>query len=277
MDFTNWASTLEQSLKNSASTFSEFLPKLIGALILVVLGYLLAKLVSYATVRLLGLMGLDRLLGRTAIQTILERSGTKKSAPEIIGLAGFWIIFLLFLISATETLGLSTLSQALTGVAYYFPKIAIALLIIILGLLAANFVRELIHLACTSAGIPQGPILAQAFYVAAILLIVVTAVNQLGIDTTLLNSTLIILVAGIIAGAALSFGLGAKTAVANLIAAHYLEPVFKIGQHVRAGEIHGEIVAISPIAIIIETGEGRVVLPASHFIEQASVITHTKP
>lgn len=277
MDFTNWASTLEQSVITSTSTFIAFLPKLVGALILLLLGYALAKLVSYATVRILGLMGLDRLLSRTAIPTILERSGTKKSVPEIIGMAGFWVIFLLFLISATETLGLSTLSLALTGVAYYFPKIAIALLIIILGLLAANFVRELINLACTSAGIPQGAILAQVFYVAAILLIVVTAVNQLGIDTTLLNSTLIILVAGIISGAALSFGLGAKTAVANLIAAHYLEPVFRIGQHVRAGDVHGEIVGITPIAIIIETGEGRVILPASHFIEQASVISNIKP
>lgn len=273
MDLTNWATTLEQSVMTSASTFIAFLPKLFGAFLLMVLGYGLAKLIRFATVRILGLMGFDRLIGRTAIQTVLERSGTKRSAREIVGLVGFWIIFLFFLISATETLGLSALSLALTGLAYYLPKIAIALLIIILGILAANFVRELINLACTSAGISQGAILAQAFYVAAILLIVVTAVNQLGIDTTLLNNTLIILVAGIIAGAALSFGLGAKTAVANLIAAHYLEPVFRIGQHIRAGDIHGEIVAMTPIAIIIETGDGRVIFPASHFIEQASVIS----
>ncbi len=273
MNWTDWATTLEQSVITSASTFIAFLPKLLGALILVLLGYGIGKIVSFATNRVLGMMGLNRFLARTALQAVLERSATKKTVTELVGLALFWVIFLLFLISATETLGLSTLSLALTGLAYYLPRVGVALLIIVLGLLAANFIRELIHLACTKAGIAQGLILAQAFYVAAILLIVVTAINQLGVDTTLLNSTLIILVAGIISGSALSFGLGARTAVANLIAAHYLQPVLRVGQKVRAGQVQGEVVAITPIAIILDTAEGRVVIPASHFIENVPIIT----
>lgn len=87
--------------------------------------------------------------------------------------------------------------------------------------------------------------MAQAFYLVAILLVVVTAINQLGVDTTLLNSTITLVIAGLIGGAAISFGLGAKTAVANLIAAHYLQPVLRVGQKVRVGNLHGVVVAAS--------------------------------
>ena len=272
MTLPDWATKLQESLTVSAALLFAFLPKLLGAVVLLVMGYLLAKVVGFATGRLLGLLGFDRLLARTAIPGVLERAGTRRPPSQVLGILAFWIIFLLFLISATETLGLARLSEALTSLTYYLPKLGIAVLIVVLGLLAANFVRELIVMACRTAGIPQGAILAQSFYVAAILLTFVTAINQLGIDTTLLNTTLLILVSGIIAGAALSFGLGARTAVANLIASHYLQPVLRVGQRVRTSAYTGDIVAVTPVAVILDTEEGRVVVPASHFMDQAPTI-----
>lgn len=267
MNLTDWATKLQESVMMSAALVFAFVPKVLGAAFLLLLGYGLGKLVGFTTGRVLALLGFDRLLGRTAIPGVLERAGTRKPTSHILGMLVFWIVFLLFLISATETLGLARLSEALTSLAYYLPKVGIATLIIVLGLLAANFVRELIIMACRTAGIAQGAILGQAFHVAAILLIFVTAINQLGVDTTLLNTTLVILVAGIIGGSALSFGLGARSAVANLIAAHYLQPVLRVGQKVHSTAFTGEIVAVTPVAIILDTEEGRVVVPASHFMD----------
>ena len=270
----DWAEHITQSFTTSVSDVMSFLPTLFEAVLLLLLGFLLAKLVGIAVTRLLQLFGLDRLLGRTAIQTLLERSGTKKRISEILGITGFWVIFLLFLISASKTVGLAIVSEGLTSLAYYIPKVGIAILILILGLMAANFVRELILLACSTAGVVQGAIVAQAFYVAGILLVVVTAINELGIDTGLLNNTIILLVAGLIAGAALSFGLGSRAAVSNLIAAHYLQSVVRVGVKVRMGTIHGTVVAMTPVSVILETEEGRVVIPASQFNETTAVISN---
>ena len=269
----DWAEHMTQSFATSVSDVMSFLPTLFEAGLLLLLGFLLAKLVGLAVTRLLQLFGLDRLLGRTAIQTLLERSGTKKQISEILGVTGFWVIFLLFLISASKTVGLAIVSEGLTSLAYYIPKVGIAILILILGLMAANFVRELILLACSTAGIVQGAIVAQAFYVAGILLVIVTAINELGIDTGLLNNTIILLVAGLIAGAALSFGLGSRSAVSNLIAAHYLQSVVRVGVKVRMGPIQGTVVAMTPVSVILETEEGRVVIPASQFNETTAVIS----
>ncbi|MDR4493054.1 MAG: hypothetical protein R3B74_01275 [Nitrospirales bacterium] len=274
MTMFDWVQGLTDAVTASLTQIVAFLPTVILALMLLGLGYLLARVVSIFVTRLLQLMGFDRLLSRTAIQTLLERSGTKQKSSEILGMIGFWIIFLVFLIKASDTLQLTMVSDALTTIAYYIPKIGIAVLVLILGLIAANFVRELITMTCSSAGITHGTMVAQAVYVAVVLLIVVTAIDALGINKDLLNNTIVILLAGLIGGAALSFGLGSRTAVANLIAAHYLGSVVRVGMTVKIGENQGTVVAVTPISVVLETIEGRVVVPASQFTESTAVITH---
>lgn len=269
-----WVEGLTDAVTASLTQIVAFLPTVILAFMLLALGYLLARVVSIVVTRLLQLMGFDRLLSRTAVQTLLERSGTKQKSSEILGMIAFWIIFLVFLIKASDTLQLTMVSDALTTIAYYIPKIGIAVLVLILGLIAANFVRELITMTCSSAGITHGTMVAQAVYVAVVLLIVVTAIDALGIDTDLLNNTIVILLAGLIGGAALSFGLGSRAAVANLIAAHYLGSVVRVGMTVKIGDNHGTVVAVTPISVVLETVEGRVVVPASQFTESTAVITH---
>jgi hypothetical protein len=229
-----WWEGLAEAVTGSLSQILAFLPTIILAIMLLGLGYVLARVVSIATTRFLQLVGFDRLLNRTAVQTLLERSGTKQKVSEILGMIGFWIIFLVFLIKASDILGLTS----------------------------------------SSAGITHGTIVAQAVYVAVVLLIVVTAIDALGIDTELLNNTIVILLAGLIGGAALSFGLGSRNAVANLIAAHYLGSVVRVGMTVKIGETQGTVVTVTPISVVLETREGRVIIPASQFSEATAVITH---
>ncbi len=276
LTMTGWWEGLAEAVTNSLSQIIAFVPTIILAILLLGLGYLLAKVVSIGTIRFLQLVGFDKLINRTAVQTLLERSGTKQKISEILGMIGFWIIFLVFLIKASDTLGLSMASDALTGLANYIPKIGIAVLVLIIGLIAANFVRELITMTCSSAGITHGTMVAQAVYVAVVLLIVVTAIDVLGIDTQLLNNTIVILLAGLIGGAALSFGLGSRNAVANLIAAHYLSPVVRVGMTVKVGATKGTVVAVTPISVVVETLEGRVIIPASQFSESTAVISHSE-
>jgi hypothetical protein len=267
-----WVNGLAEAVTASLTQIVAYLPTVILALMLLGLGYVFAQVASIVITRLLQLMGFDRLLNRTAVQVLLERSGTKMKISEILGMIGFWVIFLVFLIKASDTLSLTMVSDALTSIAYYIPKVGIAVLVLLLGLIAANFVRELITMTCSSAGIAHGTMVAQAVYVAVVLLIVVTAIDALGINTELLNNTIVILLAGLIGGAALSFGMGSRTAVANLIAAHYLGAVVRVGMLVKIGEHQGTVVAVTPISVVLETREGRVIVPASQFTEVTAVI-----
>lgn len=273
MDLSAWTSTFQKSLVANFHLFMAYLPKALGALLLLGLGVILGKVVAAGLRRILQFAGVDRLLSGTGLMALIRQTGSKRTVSQIISGAAYWVIFLLFLISATETLELALLSKALTGVAYYLPRLGFATLIVILGLLAANFIRELITLACTSAGIRQGSIIAQTVYVAATLLVLVTAINELGIDTSLFNQIIVIIVAGLIAGAALSFGFGARSAVGNLIAAHYLQPIVRIGEQIQVGSHYGTVTSVTPMVVVLETERGRVIIPASYFTETSSVIS----
>ena len=100
----------------------------------------------------------------------------------------------------------------------------------------------------------------------------VVAVDQLGIEVSFLVIAVSIALAASLGAAALAFGLGARTAVSNIIATHYLARTYEVGQRVRVGEHEGRIAEISPTAVILETGEGRVHIPAKEFSEQISTL-----
>jgi len=272
MDIAMWSKTLQESFEASLTLFMTYLPKTIGAVMLLGLGVLLGKIVEAGISRVLNMIGVDRLLSGTGILALLQKTGSKKTISQIVGLLGFWAIFLLFLISAAEALNLSLLSETLTGLVNYLPKIGMATLILVLGLLATNFVRDLISVACDSSGIRQGRIIAQTVYVAATLLVLVTAINELGIDTSLLNQIIVLVIAGMIAGSALSFGFGSRSAVRNLIAAHYIQPIVRMGEKIQVGNYYGTVTAVTPMVVVLDTERGRVVIPAAQFTEVASII-----
>ncbi len=272
MDIVNWSTTLQESFSSSLKLFMTFLPKGVGALMLLGLGILLGKIVSTGISRGLTMLGIDRFLGGTGLLALLQKVGSKKTVSQILGLVGFWMVFLLFLISAAEALNLALLSETLTGLIHYLPKIGMATLILILGILATNFVRDLILAACETSGFRQGAIVAQTVYVAGTLLVLVTTINELGIDTSLLNQIIVIVIAGLIAGSALSFGFGSRSAVKNLIAAHYIQPIVRLGETIQVGNYVGTVTAVTPMIVVLDTQKGRVVIPAAQFTEVTSII-----
>lgn len=272
MDIAIWTKAMQESLESSVTLFMTYLPKTLGALMLLGLGILLGKIIEAGSSRILNMIGIDRWLSGTGLLSLIQKTGSNRSISQIVGLLGFWLVFLLFLISATEALSLALLSETLTMLVHYLPKIGMATLILILGLLATNFVRDIIAVACDSSGIQQSTIIAQTVYIAATLLVIVTAINELGIDTSLLNQIIVLVIAGLIAGSALSFGFGSRSAVKNLIAAHYIQPVVRIGEKIQIENYSGTVTAVTPMIVVLDTERGRVVIPAAQFTEVTSVI-----
>jgi small-conductance mechanosensitive channel len=108
--------------------------------------------------------------------------------------------------------------------------------------------------------------------IAILFAVCLIAVGQLGIDITLLTAILSVVVAAVLGAFALAFGLGARTAVSNIIGAHYLRQTFETGHMVRLGAIEGTVTAITSTAVVIRAPEGQVIIPAKQFSEHVSVL-----
>ena len=270
MDYTQWVAAFEAGLADLVRRLTEFLPSLLGAVALLVGGWLLARLLRGLIRRLA--RHFDWLLGSRIVTGTLRRFGVDRSAAEVVGAIVFWAVLLFFLTAATETLGLPVIATWIAGLSYYLPRVLVGLLILLAGLLAGSLAGDAVRRAAAAAGVAQAELLGQAAQLAILLIAVVTAVEQVGIDTAFLTS-LVTIVIGVVAGAAaLAFALGARAHVGNLIAAHYLRQVYRTGQTVKVAGVEGRLAEILPTAAVLETEEGRVLVPAAEFSEKVSVL-----
>jgi hypothetical protein len=270
VNYSQWGEALRGGLVELVRKLVEYLPGLLGALALLLGGWILARLLRRLIVSLASRFGWlleSRFTGRA-----MKRLGVERRASEVVGSIVFWAVLLVFIMAATETLGVPVIATWIGGLSYYLPRMIAGLLILFAGLLAGNLAGEAIRRAAQAAGFAQAALLGQAARLAILLIAVVTAVEQLGIDTAFLTATIAILFGAIVGGAALAFGLGARAHVGNLIAAHYLRQVYREGQTVRVAEVEGRLAEIIPTAAVIETDEGRVLVPAGEFSENVSVL-----
>ena len=274
MDFATYSAALRATLADVTGTARVFLPNLLGAAAVLVGGWLLARLLQSIGTRLM--RRFDPLARRSNVEGALQRIGVQRPLSEVTGRFVFWTVFLFFVAGATEAFGLPVLSTWVTGVAFFLPRIAAALLVLLAGVLIANFVRDAIRAASATANVSYGEPLAQVVRTVMIGVAVLIAVNELGIDITILTVALGVVLGATFGGVALAFGLGARTAVSNIIGSHYIRQIVRVGQTVRLGVVQGEIEAITPTSVVLRNADGRLIVPAKEFSEAVSTLLVTR-
>lgn len=191
---------------------------------------------------------------------------------DAVGRAVYWLVVVCAVMAATETLGLPVVTAWLSGVATFLPRIAVAIMIIALGTVAARVTRHVVTSTASAANVAAAERLGRVAELTALLATVLVAIEQLGIEISFLKATLLVMLAGLLLGAALAFGFGGRDLVANILSAHYVHRLYQVGQVVRVDGVEGRIVRITETAVILECGEGDVAIPARTFAESRSTL-----
>jgi small-conductance mechanosensitive channel len=268
MEYSELIAAVRDSFTGVAVWLRAQQPKLLGAAALLVVGWLLAvvmRLLASRLVQALGKLVPGRVLRRGLPQLTLERQ-----VSDIIGLIVFWVVLLFFAAAAAEALGLQVLSTLLAGLGFYLPRLVGAVLIAVFGLVIGNLARDAVTAGAAAAGAPFAPAAGQIVRAAILAASALIAVAELGIDITLLTVALAVTLLAVLGAFALAFGLGARTAVSNIIGAHYLRQTFEAGQLVRFGDVEGMIAAITATTVVVRVSDGSVVIPAKQFTEAIS-------
>ena len=193
-----------------------------------------------------------------------------------VGRAVYWLVIVCAVMAATETLGLPVVTAWLSGVATFLPRIAVAILIVALGTVAARVTRHLVTSTAGAANVSSGERLGRVTEMTLLLGTALVAIEQLGIEISFLKATLLILLAGLLLGAALAFGFGGRDLVANILSAHYVHRLYQVGQIIRIDGLEGRIVRITETAVILECPEGDVSIPARTFADVRSTLVVRK-
>lgn len=245
-----------------------FLPKIIVAILIILLGFLIAKLIKTIFVRFIN--KIDRLVPNKMIKEKIRTYIIEKPIAKFISGFVYWILIFFFLIIATETLGLPIVTAWLGEIIGYLPKLFSALIIVVVGIIGGMILRDLVTTAAHSAGIAYGAVLGRFVQIVVALTSILIGIHQIGIDIALLEGVFMLIIGGVLLAAALSFGLGAKVSVSNILACFYLQKIYKIGDMIKIGDKEGKIINVTSVAVILETPEGQTYIPAHAFNKENS-------
>ena len=264
MDVEYWTTTLTSTIARVAGRILDFLPTVLGAAFILLVGWFFAWLLSY-TGRHLVEIGLRNLSKSRPLRTRFLRSIDQQSISRVVGKTIFWMVLLFFLTVALETLGLSAVSNVIGYITAYIPRLLAGLAIVFAGVWIGELARVFSSRLAASSGLGRSDLLGRLAQFVVILLSVIIASEQLGIDNTILITLTITIIAGLLGAAALAFGLGAKRTAANIIAVHYLRRDYAVGESVSIDDVEGTITDISATAVKLDSKQGQVMIPADRF------------
>jgi len=272
------ASSLQSSLYETYEAFVDkvlnSLPELLGALVLLAVGWAVAYVVRIAVQKLI--TGLDSFLPPALRVEWLRSSALRVSYAKMLGRVAFWAVMLFFIAAAANLIGWSLFTDWTQSVVRFLPQLITGMIIIFAGILLGSGVGSITTRAAASAKFQRPELIGRVSQLAIVFTMAIIGVEQLGINVHFLTESLVVIVGVFFAGGALAFGLGARTLAANVIGAQNCRKTCRIGQEVSIRGITGTVAEITATTIILETSAGQAVVPAGIFDQEISLIA-TKP
>ncbi|MEM9173041.1 MAG: mechanosensitive ion channel domain-containing protein [Pseudomonadota bacterium] len=239
------------------------------AIVLLIIGHFVAKLLGYLVAKILAKVGIDKLGDKAGLGDMAERGGFDMSVSSVFGKVIYWLIFLSFLISASDALGLDRISDTVNGLVAYLPKLIGAMLVLLIGLFAAQGVRSVVEAALGSINLGYEKAVGGLVYGIVVIVVLSLAVGQLEVETDLLNQVISIVLMACAAAVALAMGLGTRDVAGNIVAGVYARDLYQPGKTISVGDTRGTIIEVGATSILVDTGEGRQVsIPNSRLIEE---------
>lgn len=248
------------------------LPRIGGALVLLVVGLVIARFVGRLARRALASVGGDELAERYRVHEVLARVGIQPPLSRLVGRVVWIVLAIVVVFAAVSLLGLGALSASLNAIILFLPKLVIALALVVAGAIVAQVVGDWIDRLAVQMGF-GGPVgrIVQAVVFAIFIL---TALAQVGISTEFLTLLVAIVFVAAAFTVALAFGLGSRDVARQVSAGRYVGASFRIGQTISVDEIRGEIVALENAATVLRADDGETVRIPNHLLLESVVTLH---
>jgi len=271
------SAVLENARRAAARSLTEiidYLPTLLGAFIILLVGWGVARLLRAGTNRAGDKINrlLDRVFRSGRLAQFRLSSRMLSALAEVI----FWLTLFVFVSIAARAAGLTTFATWLDRMTASLPNIVAGVLVIIVGFFLGEIARNLATASAQRTA--QGLLIGKALQIAVIVVALIIGLDLIGINVTFIVTVVAVATGVLLGGFAIAFGLGARDYVANLIGAHELKREIEPGQLIRVGETEGEVLEITATMVVLATRDGRRRIPAAVFsAEQVTIVDAESP
>jgi small-conductance mechanosensitive channel len=262
-------------LGQSGQQLGSFLPRLGGALALLVIGLIAARLICRLLVRVMQGLGLDSLADRWGVSDVLDSAGLGRSLARVVARALRLALSLVVIFAALSQLGLQFLSQSLNQGILVLPKLLIAAVLVLAGVVLAGLARERVDRASYQLDFPIP--LGRVAQMTVLSVFGIIAAAQIAVSTLVLLILIAILLGGVAGTFMLAFGLGGREVARALSAARYLRHDYAVGDEISLGDVRGQITSIESTSTVLDVGDGRSVRVPNHLFAQSIVTVYARP
>jgi hypothetical protein len=266
-EVTTWTELLFESLTTFGKTLMAAIPGIIGAIFILLFGWLFAKIIATGIERLLKVIKFNKLAENVNVKDFLTKANITLSPSVLIGKFIYWLLLLLVFITAADALGWSAVSDEISKLLGYLPQLLAAIVFFIIGIYIASFIRDVIRGATQTLGISAGRVISSFIFYLLATMVTLTALSQAGIDTSIITSNLLLIIGSIMLSAAISYGFASRDVLSSILGSFFSRRNFAIGQTIEIDGQQGKIVKMTNISVTIQINEKeRLVIPASQLI-----------
>ncbi len=239
----------------------QFLPKLITAIIVLIIGWIFIKILTFFIKKALSISKVDILADKLNEIEFVRNSSIEIKPTVFIVKIVKWFLMLLILIMISDILGMKMLTEGIASFIGYLPKLFSALAILIVGIYIANIIKNSIQSVFKSFGLGGSNVIGNIVFFAITVIVSITALNQAGINTEIITSNLTLILGSLLLAFTIAFGLGSKEIIQRLLFGFYSRKNLSVGQKIKIGEVQGTIEAIDNINLTLLTEKGKFIFP----------------
>jgi len=253
--------------ENMWSSFLGFVPKALLAIAFFIVAFVVVKIVNFVLSKLLKVTNIDSLTTKLNEAELFGKSNFTVHPSKILLKFVKFLLIMVFVIIGAEKLGLHMITEGIGSFIAYLPVLITALLIFVAGVYLGSVVKGAIKNTFRSLEISGSNLVSNIAFYAIVVIVTITALNQAGIDTSLITSNLTMIVGAMLAAFTIAFGLGSRDVILRLLFGFYTRKNIGIGQAVEIGDVKGIVTAIDNITLTVKTDEGIIMLPIKDVVD----------
>ena len=251
------------------------LPKILGAIGLFILGFIIARLMRRLIKAFLLKIKVDKLADKLDQIDFISKSRVNIVPSSIIAAVFYYLFLIVFAIAVTDMLNLTTVSYYLSTLISYLPQAFTAFAFLVIGLIFSDFLRNIVYTAAKSIGVPSARIISTVLFYFLFINVFISALTQAGIDTEFIQSNITLMMGGVVVAFALGYGIASKDVMSSVLASYYNKRL-KEGDLISIENHTGVIESIGNTDIVLRTEHGVVIIPLSKITKESVIVYNPK-
>lgn len=249
-----------------------------GAIVILLVGWILARTISRTVARILKKIGIDKVTDRINETKAIQDLKIKIDPTRILKSFIYWVLMLFTIMAAADSAGLDQVTALINDLINFLPDLIKAFAVLIGGLILADAVRGVVATACKSLGIPSWKVIGSLVFGLIGIMVAITALEQIGIPTEIIVSNITIILGGIMLAFGIAYGFAARDVLSSILAGFYSRSNFEVGQVIEVHGHQGTITKIDTVSLTLQTADKSIVIPLHRLVqEDVSILKRTPP